>query len=335
MSKNALQKGRSDLHNYLPEDLTILGLDCLDEPGFPPYAASSSRDVSLAFVRSIKKRGVKVPIRTAQLGDRVIVVDGRNRVRAARQANIALKAEAEAAGESFDPILVPSFPTRGSKDDLADTMAVTNTHRREIGHTEQALKVAYFMERRNGDRESVAEVLNISVSSVKAYEKLFACSDEVKAAVEAGTLPLTAAVALADKSELEQNRVLAELRNEAAAKTGGETSSASAVEVPQTATRVTVRAAQAKARGVALVKVPGRKKLLALRTGLAARGVAEVPWNELLAWLIDGKSEAWIDEAIATAKTSKKAEGDKSEKAEKQKRAEKPARGSGRTRKSA
>ena len=60
-----------------------------------------------------------------------------------------------------------------------------------------------------------------------------------------------------------------------------------------------------------------------------------MPWNELLAWLIDGKSEAWIDEAIATAKTSKKAEGDKSEKAEKQKRAEKPARGSGRTRKSA
>ena len=146
-------KSVQDLLMFDPEDVVIV-----DDPNHPLY---DHERVALPFdenmVLSMSAVGVRTPVKVRQNGETadgkaiIEVVDGRQRVKACREANRRLLAS------GGTPLRLPAVMERG--DDLAHfvTMVVSNTQRRAPAPVGTAKRISDYMAR--GYKESDARVL--------------------------------------------------------------------------------------------------------------------------------------------------------------------------------
>lgn len=194
MGKGAFDAKRGDVFWFDPEDIIIE-----EEENNPLFDERTRAPVNERLVNNImyKRQGVLEPIIVRKVGGSPYVVDGRQRVKAAREANKRLK---EAGSE---PLLVPAINWRGDDQASMDVMISTNEHRLEDSVLVKAQKLGRYLNQ-GGTNADAAVAFGVSLGTVSNWLKLLELDDKVKKLVESGRLSATAAAELHDLPRNEQ-----------------------------------------------------------------------------------------------------------------------------------
>lgn len=205
MSKQALAGTRLNAFGMDPDTLLIVGLDVEGDDAHPLADPHRNKlPIEEGMVLNIIRYGVIKPVVVRKDGDKALVVDGRRRVRHAREANKRLKAE------GAEPILVPVIVRK------ADDLTIAGVSRSANQHTvaDDPLAKSDEMARLAGqglDAEGIAVIYGTSAHTVRSYLRLSEVSPEVRKAVKSEAISATAAAKLAGLSREEQESALAEL----------------------------------------------------------------------------------------------------------------------------
>lgn len=202
--------GRGELLWFEPEFLVLV-----DDENHPLYDERVHFPVDEAMVRNIMVNGVIEPVLIRKNGESkggtpiVEVVDGRQRVKNAREANKRLKAEGK------ESIRVPATLRRGENKDLYGVMVSANDIRKGDNLLVRAKKCAKLL--KYGRTEEEAAILHgVSETTVRNWLALLEASVAVQKAVERAEIPLTVATKLAKLPMDEQPEALEKLRAEGA-----------------------------------------------------------------------------------------------------------------------
>lgn len=200
MAKQALPGRRANMFMMNPSDLVIVGLDTDDGIEHPLYDERIKLPVDQRLVTSIAMMGVSDPVLVRKDGDVPVVVDGRQRVRAAREVNEKLVA----AGKP--PVSIPVTTMRG--DELLATQL--GEHRNNIRQEDPVVLKASKARRYVNMGLSLAQIAamqGVSKVTVSNWLKLDEAHPDVKAAVKSEAMGLVEAVKASSKPREEQKKV--------------------------------------------------------------------------------------------------------------------------------
>lgn len=199
MAKNSIDAygaaGKSNVLFFDPDTLTLI-----TDPAHPLFDRRALLPYDEAMVRNIRHRGVLETIlvhKDPETGE-VVVVDGRRRVIAAREANRRLR------DEGLAPIMVPALPKRGKQAELAGMMVATNEHREHDSPINRAEKMQRLRDL-GYDDEQIAAEFRVEPQTVAASLRLLDCTAAVRDALEADQITVSHALKLA-KLPPEQQR---------------------------------------------------------------------------------------------------------------------------------
>lgn len=200
--------GRDELLWFRPEDLVVV-----TDPKHPLYDERVNLPLSEALVLSVMADGVIEAITVRKNGETsdgtpiVEVVFGRQRVRAACEANRRFKAQRK------ELILVPATRRRGEDADLFGVMITENEQRQDDTPLARARKCARYMQ--FGKSELDASIrFGVTTTTIRSWLALLECAPEVQALVEKGEMPASIAVKLAKLPREEQPAVLEKLKEQ-------------------------------------------------------------------------------------------------------------------------
>jgi ParB family chromosome partitioning protein len=206
---------RESMFRVDPETLTIIGIDTEDGPEHQLWDERIKLPLNEAMVLNIMELGVREPIVVVVQGkgdDRVaVVVDGRQRVRHAREANKRLV-------KRGDPALqVPVIAEKGMSENEQQMLSASlNEIRQDDPVMTKAAKAARFRGRGQSTSQ-IANAFGVTDQTVTLWLSINSLSDSVKDAIAAGTITPTAAGQLAGLKPEEQKAALVELVQEAEA----------------------------------------------------------------------------------------------------------------------
>ena len=250
-----------------PDDVLIA-----DDPGHPLYEAERNvLPLDPCFVKNIAKRGVKLPILIRKNGDRVEVVDGRLRIRAAREVNKALRE----AGEK--PMLVRAILEHGGDADLVaiSGAAQIRTEESPLNKAKRAAKLVAY----GYSTADIAIELGVSEKAVEQWLQIVDLSQSMQTAISLGHLSSTAALKFKNLTHEEQDAAVRSMTTTPAAQTTKSDADNDQTQAPTAkpvkVKRVTEREARAAAGGI--VK-PGLKTIKKVRSGLIGQSVFVVAW---------------------------------------------------------
>lgn len=206
-----------------PEDLIIIGLDTDDREEHPLFDERAHFAANQALVSNILVYGIQHPVLVRKEAGQMYVVDGRQRVKAAR---IAAQRSTE-AGEYA--VKVPIRESKGDDKRVAGIMVSTNEQRREDTALDKAFKAARLLDL-VGNEEEVCLAFGRSKTTIRNWLSLAAADTRIHAAIKAQTLSTQAGVELSKLPREEQVEQLAKLQS---AMTGGRITEAAAKAVRQ------------------------------------------------------------------------------------------------------
>lgn len=204
-------KGKRDAYTFDPEDLVIV----TDEKS-PLYDERVALPIDENLVLNIMfapdgvPQGVLEPInaiRNPETGA-VEVIDGRQRVKAAREANRRLRKQ------GLEPVWVPAMLKRVNAHTAMGMLISSNEHRQNDTPLGKAKKAQRYMAL-GRDETEVATLLGISRSSVKNLLSLLDAPAAVRTAVESGSITASDGYKLAKLSPAEAREKVAELKEKA------------------------------------------------------------------------------------------------------------------------
>jgi ParB family chromosome partitioning protein len=207
-----------ELRRFDPNELVIVGFDTDDRMEHPLYDERAFLDVEDPFVRSIRTYGVQVPLLVREEAGTFYVVDGRQRVKAAR----LVFAEQSKSGEV--PLKVPARVVTVSEKRASSLVVLTNENRRGDDVLTKAIKAERLMERL-GDEDEVATVFGVTPNTIRNWLTLVQADPFVHEAIREGKISAYAGVELAGLPKEEQKEALEKLLF------GGETVSRKAVAI--------------------------------------------------------------------------------------------------------
>lgn len=199
MGSQAIDAPRSNVFNVDANALTIIGLDTDDGVTHPLYDERIRLPLDESMVESIMTHGVKVPILVVKDGDAVVVVDGRQRVRHAR----------EAAKRKRATVTVKAILEKGSFEDQALIGVLTNEQRQADSYAVRAIKAKRLMALGKTPKEVALAFGWTSTGPLTALLAFDGLDAEVKAAVDDGKLSMSAAAKLAPLPRDQQRSELA------------------------------------------------------------------------------------------------------------------------------
>jgi ParB family chromosome partitioning protein len=200
MAKTAIDAHRSNIFNVDPESLTIV-----TDPAHPLYDERVKLPIDENLVRNIMVHGVRQIINVRKNGDEIEVVDGRQRVRHAIEANKRLRKE------GAEPVRVRVFLEKGTDADLAGVTVLLNEHRRDDDVMGKALKAQRLLNLAKTDDE-VANIFGVTKQTLRGWQTLLEASPAVQKAVAAGDVSPSAAAVIAKLPRADQATKLAELK---------------------------------------------------------------------------------------------------------------------------
>jgi len=194
--KTALDASRGTIFFVDPDDLVLV-----DDDQHALYDARVCLPVDEALAKNIAVHGVIEPVIVTKDGDAAVVVDGRQRVKAAQLANAWLEAEGK------QPIKVPVMIRRGDEADLFGVLISANEHRHTDGPLERAYKAEKLL---NMGRsvEEVAVAFGVTPRAIQIWQRLLELSAPVKRAIEEGRITAAAAAKLHGLPAAEQATAL-------------------------------------------------------------------------------------------------------------------------------
>jgi ParB family chromosome partitioning protein len=195
---------RTNLFWYDPAKLLLV-----EDPKHPLFDERLTvLDVDERLTQSIMDMGIMQPVMVRKDGEQWQVVDGRQRVRCAREANRRLAL----AGKSGDDLIqVPSVPVRGTPEDLMVMMIAANELRRMDDPITKASKMSRML-KRGSSMETLCSAFGCSPQTAKTYMELLDCGAAVQRAVREDGLPINIAKRLAKLNEDEQAAALADMK---------------------------------------------------------------------------------------------------------------------------
>ena len=210
-SKAGGQKGKRDAPTYDPDDLVLV-----TDEGSPLYDERVHLPVDEGLVKNIMfaPDGVPLGVIKAIIGRRnpetgkVEVVDGRQRVKAAREANKRLRK----AG--LEPIWVTVLIQRGRDHQMAGILISANEHAQEDTPQGKAKKAARYIAMGRDEKE-VAVLMGVSEATVKNMLRYVDAPAAVRAAGDSGKITMADAYGLARMEPAEAKDKLKELLEKA------------------------------------------------------------------------------------------------------------------------
>jgi ParB family transcriptional regulator, chromosome partitioning protein len=268
MSKSSKEahdcEGKTNLLLFDPDKLKLV-----TDKDHKLYDPRVELDVSPALVASILYKGVRRPVsvwKDPETGE-TCVVDGRQRVKACREANKALRRK----GETIK--LVPAVVFRGNVMSAMSDMALLNEG--SLAPTPLGrCRIAERLLAEGYTDEQVAILMHCSLAALKNYLALGSCTAVVKRAVEAGKVAPTIAYKMS-RMEPGQQRTALEKMDQAS--------------VPgrkRQGRKVREAAGNAGVEGVATMR--GKREVVAMRDRMPA-------WKAALDWVLGGKAPEETD----------------------------------------
>ena len=205
-------KGKTDLLMYDPEDLVLV-----EDEKDVLYDERVKSDVNENLVLNMMYApDGKIPqgVLKAVLGhwdtekNKVRVIDGRNRVKAAREANRRLKKQGLA------PIRVPVVLKRADDSRLMSMLISSNEHSVEDAPMNRAKKAARYIEMGHDEKE-VAALFGTSEATVKNLLRLLDAPAAVRHAVDAGKISTSDGYRLSREEPAEAKKKLGKLLEQA------------------------------------------------------------------------------------------------------------------------
>lgn len=182
MGKQALKGRRRQAFMLAPEDLTLV-----TDRKHPLYDERVHLPLDEGMIASIMAIGVKVAIKVRKNGPLVEVVEGRQRVKNAQEANVRLKAS------GLPTVLIACEVERGSDAFLASMSIALNEIRRPDDPLTRAKKMQRLLDMGQSP-DQVGLAFGLSAAAVKHNLGLLELAPPVQKAVAAGELGPTRAV---------------------------------------------------------------------------------------------------------------------------------------------
>ena len=202
MSKNAFDFKRGTLFMIDPDDPNLI---IIEDKKHPLYDPRIELPVDEALVLSVMADGVQSPIFIMKDNeDHAVVVAGRQRVRAAREANARLKKKGEVTMD------VPARLFKGTEADLFGISVTENEIRRNDSPMMKAKKANKLILMGKSNSE-VAIKFGVTPTAIGNWLKLLECSAKVRDAVDREQLSATAATKFIGLTHPEQDKLLDEL----------------------------------------------------------------------------------------------------------------------------
>jgi ParB family chromosome partitioning protein len=183
--------------------LVIVGRDTADGPDHPRYDSRCKKNFDEAIVTGMIEHGVKDVVKVAKANvpvtlrdgtvvqDALLVVDGRQRIINAREADRRMK-------ESGLPgMMVPvGAPEKGTDAKLNELTVMLNEHRQEDSPLGRAHKAQWFIDK-GYEMAQIANLFRVTQTSIANYLSLLNLRPEIQAMIEAGELPISKGYKLA------------------------------------------------------------------------------------------------------------------------------------------
>jgi ParB family chromosome partitioning protein len=192
MSSQLFNATRTTGFQFNPRELILIGIDTSHQAGqHPLWDERNSLPVNRALVDSIKAHGWFGSVTVRKEGTAAVVVDGRQRVRAARVAN----AELIEAGR--EPVMVKAFPERVDDSAAMGILIMANELRQDDAPMTKARKASRYLS--TGKTEAqVAQAFGVAESTVNMWLAVLEMHPDVHKLVESGALGMKAASRLAN-----------------------------------------------------------------------------------------------------------------------------------------
>ena len=202
--------GKTDLLLFDPTTLVIV-----EDEGSALRDDRAKLEFDERLVLSMMVRGVLQPIivRKNPETDKVEVVDGRQRVKAAREANKRLKKEGR------DLLRVPAVVKRNSALDALAMMVTANELRTEDTPMNRAKKLARYVDM-GGTKEDAAVAFGCSAATITNMLGLLDAPAIVRKAVDSGAVSVSDGYKLAKLEPAEATKRVEQLRKEAPREAG-------------------------------------------------------------------------------------------------------------------
>lgn len=199
MGKLAQEGTRGNVYFLDPENLVLV-----EDEAHPLYDARVKLPVEDGLVRNIMVYGVLEPVLISKEGDKSLVVAGRQRVKAALEANKRLHKEGK------EKIKVPCMFRRGESHDLFGVLISENENRRDDDVLAKALKLQKFLNMGRSEEEA-AIAFGVTLTSVKDWLSVLELSSPVKKAIQDGKIAASAARQLVKLEPDKQKEALEKL----------------------------------------------------------------------------------------------------------------------------
>ncbi len=193
--------GRSDLFKLMPDQLVIV-----KDKAHPLYDDRVTIPLPEWLIDSVIEHGILHNVLVRRNGHLFEVQDGRQRVRAAIEANKRLQ---KAGSDKL--VLVPVVMRKDDDLTAAKVTVAANEHRQSDPPVVKARKAQHLLDLGATEGET-ARQFGVSVPALKNLLKVLDTSAEVQTMVNDGQVPLTAATRLADLPRDEQKAAMEEIR---------------------------------------------------------------------------------------------------------------------------
>lgn len=265
-----------EVNYYDPTHLVIVGLD-VEEDGSPLNDERSTWDVDEAMVKNIMVYGIQQPVLVRQESGKTYVVDGRQRVKAARTA----AHRQDEAGEYGTK--VPCIEVKGDDGRVSGIMVSTNEIRQDDDILTKAAKAARLFDL-VGDKEEVALAFGRSTKTIDNWTRLLTADPAVHEAIREGKISAAVGITLSAKSRQDQIQALDQILSDSPATTNK----------PKTEKSESPKKSSSPSR-----EHPGIKKgwlRKALKTDVFANLATED--QEVLSWFLHGSAPKghWLDD---------------------------------------
>lgn len=205
MPKIAIDANRRSIFMLEANDsrLVIVGRDTDDGPDHPRYDSRCKKNFDEAIVNGMIEHGVKDVVKVTKANvpvtlrdgtvvqDALLVVDGRQRIINAREADRRMK-------ESGLPgMMVPvGTPEKGTDAKLNELTVMLNEHRQEDSPLGRAHKAQWFIDK-GYEVAQIANLFRVTSTSIANYLSLLNLRPEIQAMIESGELAISKGYKLA------------------------------------------------------------------------------------------------------------------------------------------
>jgi ParB family chromosome partitioning protein len=280
-----------------PDALVIIGLDTEDDETHPLWDARINLPIDESLVRNILVYGIQMPVLIRQEAGKAYVIDGRQRVRAAREA----ASRQSAAGEA--PVRVPVRKVQGEDGRVVGIMVSANELRQGDDILVRAQKAARLMDLR-GDIDEVAIAFGRTVTAIRNWFSLLEADPVVHTAVREGRVSASAAIELSRMPREMQGEGLEKLLRQHT--DGGKVSASEVQELRISVGDTQISTTRAAPAHHSVRKQTGIKRSW-LRKALSTEAAAKLAPKQraVLEWFASGEASKgdWFDDFRWEAET--------------------------------